>query len=64
MDCFLDVRETGTTQHGVYPVLLFRQDMTGVYLTLAQGVTEPKQQGRAHAACLGNIGKPNRSRES
>jgi 5-methylcytosine-specific restriction protein B len=46
---FLDVRETGTTQHGVYPVLLFRQDMTGVYLTLAQGVTEPKQQGRAHA---------------
>lgn len=39
---FLDSRETSTTRRGVYPVLLFRQDLTGAYLTLAQGVTEPK----------------------
>jgi MoxR-like ATPase len=46
---FLDARETDTTQHGVYPVLLIRQDLTGAYLTLAQGVTEPKKLGRAEA---------------
>jgi hypothetical protein len=40
----LDQRETDTTQRGVYVVLLFRQDMSGVYLTLAQGVTEPQKQ--------------------
>jgi hypothetical protein len=40
----LDERETDTTQKGVYVVLLFRQDMSGVYLTLAQGVTEPQKQ--------------------
>jgi 5-methylcytosine-specific restriction protein B len=40
----LDERETDTTQRGVYVVFLFRQDMTGVYLTLAQGVTEPQKQ--------------------
>jgi 5-methylcytosine-specific restriction protein B len=45
----MDRRETNTTQRGVYPVWLFRQDMTGVYLTLAQGVTEPKKRGRAEA---------------
>jgi len=39
---FLDARETRTTQKGVYPVLLFREDLTGVYMTLAQGVTEPR----------------------
>ncbi len=39
----LDGRETETTQHGVYCVFLFRQDMTGVYLALAQGVTEPRR---------------------
>jgi 5-methylcytosine-specific restriction protein B len=38
----LDSRETDTTQHGVYCVYLFRQDMSGVYLTLNQGVTEFK----------------------
>jgi MoxR-like ATPase len=42
---FLDSRETTTTRRGVYPVLLFRQDLSGVYLTLAQGVTEPKERG-------------------
>jgi hypothetical protein len=41
---FLDERETNTTQHGVYCVFLFRQDMSGVYLALNQGVTEPKRQ--------------------
>lgn len=43
---FLDSRETRTTQHGVYPVLLFREDLTGVYMTIAQGVTEPRKHGR------------------
>lgn len=36
---FLDSRETRSPKEGVYCVLLFRQDMTGVYLTLNQGVT-------------------------
>jgi hypothetical protein len=31
----------------VYPVLLFRKDLSGAYLTLAQGVTEPGKLGRA-----------------
>lgn len=44
---FLDARETRTTQSGVYPVLLFREDLSGAYLTLAQGVTEPRRAGRA-----------------
>ena len=44
---FLDARETRTTQHGVYPVLLFREDLSGVYLALGQGVTEPGKSGRA-----------------
>ncbi len=36
----LDSRETLTTQNGVYCVYLFRQDMSGVYLTFNQGVTK------------------------
>ena len=44
----LDTRETTTTKRGVYCVFLFRQDMSGVYLTYNQGVTEPLEQfGRA-----------------
>lgn len=44
----LDQRETTTTMRGVYCVYLFRQDMSGVYLTFNQGVTEPcNQLGRA-----------------
>lgn len=35
-----DARETTTIQRGVYSVYLFREDMTGVYLALAQGITE------------------------
>ena len=30
---FLDERETKTTQRGIYVVLLFREDMSGVYVT-------------------------------
>jgi 5-methylcytosine-specific restriction enzyme B len=41
---FLDTRETTTTQRGVYCVFLFRQDSSGVYLTLNQGVTEPLEK--------------------
>src|SRR5215211_9370171 len=37
-----DLRETNTIQRGAYCVYLFREDMSGVYLALAQGVTEPK----------------------
>lgn len=36
----LNRNETTTTQHGVYVVFLFREDMTGVYLTFNQGVTD------------------------
>lgn len=37
----MDERETDTTRAGRYVVYLFRKDMTGVYLTLNQGVTIP-----------------------
>jgi hypothetical protein len=40
----LDQRETSTTQRGVYCVFLFRADMSGLYVTLNQGVTEPLEQ--------------------
>ncbi len=40
----LDQRETRSTQEGVYCPFLFRSDMTGVYLTFSQGVTEPKKR--------------------
>ena len=47
---FLDHRETDTTQRGTYCVFLFRQDMSGVYLTYNQGVTElNKEYGRREA---------------
>jgi hypothetical protein len=46
----LDPRITDSTQHGVYPVFLFRSDGSGVYLSLGQGTTEPtKQYGRTEA---------------
>src|SRR5207253_5120914 len=41
---FLDTRETTTAQKGVYCVYLFREDMSGVYVTLNQGVTGPTEQ--------------------
>ncbi len=44
----LDTRETSTTQDGRYVVLLFKEDCSGVYLTLNQGVTAPTRDfGRA-----------------
>ncbi len=41
----LDKRAAKSIQDGVYCVYLFREDMTGVYLTFNQGVTEPKKRG-------------------
>jgi hypothetical protein len=46
----IDTRVTDTTQQGIYGVFLFREDMSGVYLTLNQGVTEPK---KTHGAAAG-----------
>jgi 5-methylcytosine-specific restriction enzyme B len=40
----MDERETTTTRHGIYCVFLFREDGSGVYLTLNQGVTEPRER--------------------
>jgi len=39
----MDERETTTTQKGVYCVYLCREDGSGMYLTLNQGVTDPQQ---------------------
>lgn len=33
-----DERETRSTRHGVYPVYLFREDLSGVYIALNQGI--------------------------
>ena len=46
----MDDRETASTQNGLYCVYLFREDGGGVYLTLNQGVTEPRRQ---HGAAEG-----------
>ena len=46
----IDNRVTDTTQRGIYGAFLFREDMSGVYLTFNQGVTEPK---RTHGAAAG-----------
>jgi 5-methylcytosine-specific restriction protein B len=40
----LDQRLTDTTRRGVYVVYLFRGDMSGVYLTFNQGVTQLKNE--------------------
>ena len=40
----LDTRETSFTNDGVYVVYLFRMDMTGVYLTLNQGVSRKRDR--------------------
>ncbi|WP_207843023.1 MrcB family domain-containing protein [Williamsia soli] len=44
----LDGRITSSTQSGVYPVLLFREDMSGIYVTVAQGTQELKKSGKDH----------------
>jgi len=41
---------TTTTQHGVYPVLLFEEDLTAVEITIAQGVTDLKRSLGRRAA--------------
>jgi hypothetical protein len=41
---FLDSRETNSTQYGVYPVYLFREDLSGVCLALNQGI--PRLRGK------------------
>jgi MoxR-like ATPase len=46
----LDPRVTTTTQEGVYPVVLIREDLEGVYVTIAQGVTKLKRQHGRPAA--------------
>jgi hypothetical protein len=41
---------TNSTQHGVYPVLLFREDMQAVEVAIVQGVTDLKESlGRRQA---------------
>ena len=39
----MNVKETTSTQQGVYIVFLFSKDLQNVYLTLAQGVTKTSQ---------------------
>ncbi|HET8860865.1 MrcB family domain-containing protein [Marivirga sp.] len=39
----LDTLITETPQSGYYPVFLFKSDMSGVYLSLNQGVTEVRE---------------------
>ena len=40
----LNPQITRTTQDGIYPVFLFRSDGKGVYLSLMQGTTNPKNR--------------------
>jgi 5-methylcytosine-specific restriction protein B len=42
----MDGRLTDSIRHGVYCVYLFREDMSGVYLTLMQGVTDLIEEHR------------------
>jgi len=44
---WLSIRDpeiTNSTQDGIYPVYLFKADGTGVYLSLNQGTTKPKEE--------------------
>ena len=46
----IDSREVDAPRGGVYCAFLFREDMTGVYVTLMQGIMKPKQEfGSAEA---------------
>lgn len=40
--CFFDRRITNSAQRGYYPVILFKSDMSGFYLSLNQGWTQYK----------------------
>lgn len=44
-----DILITDTVQSGYYPVFLFRDDMSGFYLSLNQGVTEIKEKYKSDA---------------
>lgn len=44
----LDKLITETPQSGYYPVFLFRKDMSGVYLSLNQGVTEVRENYKSN----------------
>jgi len=44
-----DVLITDTAQSGYYPVFLFKEDMTGLYLSLNQGVIEIQQKYKRDA---------------
>jgi 5-methylcytosine-specific restriction protein A len=44
-----DTLITTSAQRGYYPVLLFKTDMSGVYLSLNQGITEVRQDYRGDA---------------
>lgn len=44
-----DILITNTAQSGYYPVYLFRDDMSGFYLSLNQGVTELKEKYKSDA---------------
>jgi hypothetical protein len=46
----LDERVTRTTTSGVYVIYLFREDMSGIYATLNQGIAKETQQLGATAA--------------
>jgi len=41
---FLDQRVTNSTQYGVYPVYLFREDLSGIYIALNHGIHVLKQK--------------------
>lgn len=46
----IDSKESEAPRGGIYCVLLFREDMTGVYMTLIQGVEKAKKDmGLSHA---------------
>ena len=44
-----DVLVTDSVQSGYYPVYLFREDMSGVYLSLNQGITEIRDKYKSKA---------------
>lgn len=46
----VDERETKSTRHGVYLVYLFREDLSGVYLALNQGIGLLKEEQGAPAS--------------
>ncbi|CAM3905488.1 DUF3578 domain-containing protein [Cohnella lubricantis] len=58
----MDENITNTTQKGQYLVYLFSEDMKALYLSFAQGVTEPLKEGKKKAySYLGQVVKETRS---